>query len=322
MDKEFSKELELVFNKLEEIQKESLKFLELDSHYFRRNKLPNDCAISQKIFMDNISSKYKNKTLTSAELLNYGFRTFSQNNEDGILLAIYSVIGIKNKRVVEIGANCSSSDVGIPESCSSNLIINHHWHGVIIDSDKLACEQQTYFFARNFATKHFHSSENDNNYYYSPVIVNKTITPENVSNILKESGVCKGADLIVVDIDGGDFEVVKRVLDFKPRVLVVEFEKRFKDTFSVYQKQRKDFSESFNQSGTVSILAWIKLMKENGYSLIAVNNTCFNAFFVLNTENDGKIEALDSRSIFDDSSLFSYVKDGFWLEPDSTWSTY
>ena len=63
-------------------------------------------------------------------------------------------------------------------------------------------------------------------------------------------------------------------------------------------------------------------MKENGYSLIAVNNTCFNAFFVLNTENDGKIEALDSRSIFDDSSLFSYVKDGFWLEPDSTWSTY
>jgi len=59
-----------------------------------------------------------------------GFRVLSQNDEDGILLYIFSLIGATNKKVVDIG--CSS----IENSNTANLIINHGWIGLLIDYDE------------------------------------------------------------------------------------------------------------------------------------------------------------------------------------------
>src|ERR1043165_8305439 len=56
-----------------------------------------------------------------------GFRVFSQFEEDGKLLFIFSVLGMDNKTFVEIGA----AD-GI-NSTSANLDFNFGWHGVFID---------------------------------------------------------------------------------------------------------------------------------------------------------------------------------------------
>jgi hypothetical protein len=53
------------------------------------------------------------------DLNDTGFRIFSQNDEDGILLFIFSVIGTTNKQCVEI--RCGN---GL-ENNTSNLIINH-----------------------------------------------------------------------------------------------------------------------------------------------------------------------------------------------------
>jgi len=55
-----------------------------------------------------IALKLKYQTLTKEnkplpEINDTGFRIFSQNDEDGILLFIFSVIGTTNKQCVEIG---------------------------------------------------------------------------------------------------------------------------------------------------------------------------------------------------------------------------
>src|SRR3954466_394920 len=50
-----------------------------------------------------------------------GFHSYSQLDEDGILLYIFALIGTTNKRCVEI---CAGDGV---ECNTSNLIINHFW---------------------------------------------------------------------------------------------------------------------------------------------------------------------------------------------------
>jgi hypothetical protein len=50
-----------------------------------------------------------------------GFRVHSQNEEDGILLYIFSLIGTTNKKCVEI---CAGDGI---ECNTANLIINHRW---------------------------------------------------------------------------------------------------------------------------------------------------------------------------------------------------
>lgn len=58
-----------------------------------------------------------------------GFRVFSQFEEDGKLLFIFSILGMENKRFIEIGA-----DDGV-NSNSANLYFNFGWHGLFIDGN-------------------------------------------------------------------------------------------------------------------------------------------------------------------------------------------
>lgn len=308
--------------KFELLAQKLIQLKESQSLYLGRNILPNDNAVSQKLMFDNISIRYEGKAIKSKDLMNYGFRVFSQNDEDGIILAIFALIGFKNKKALEIGSNCSNSEIGLPENCSANLAVNHNWHTTIIDIDKLACDQLTYFYARNMSSMHFHHISDEINAYYNPLIINKGVSPNNIESLCTDFGLEENIDLIIVDIDGEDFDVVKNIICFKPRVLVVEFEKRFGGNVSVYQKSRSDFNTEFSQSGTVSLLAWENFLKVHGYSLIAVNSTCFNAFFILDSENQGKIEVTTSKQIFVEHNAFCRVKSDFWLEPTESWSKF
>ena len=55
-----------------------------------------------------------------------GFKQYSQHNEDGILLYIFSLIGQTNKICVEIC--CGNGQ----ENNTANLLINHGWTGLLI----------------------------------------------------------------------------------------------------------------------------------------------------------------------------------------------
>lgn len=287
------------------------------STHFNRNILPNDHAALQKLLMAFWATS--SKPVSYSDLLDNGFRVFSQNDEDGILLRLFSKIGTTNRYVLEIGSNCSGSAIGVPENLSTNLIVNHGWHGVIIELDPVECEKMRYFFSRNLATKHFHLTDGDRNGYFSPNILQREVTPDNVDALFEEAQSPAEPDLFIIDIDGGDYAVVERLTLARPRVIVVEFEKRFRDRFSVVQPNRSDFSFHFAQSGTVSLAAWDKLLGDRGYVLVGIAISGFNAFFVRKDVAEGNLTALSVQDAFDHHPLFSNAPHSLWLEPDETW---
>ena len=284
----------------------------------RRNFLPNDAAVMHKHLMAlwRVESA---SMIGYKDLLNSSFRVFSQNDEDGMLLRIFSHIGQTNQYVVEIGSNCSDSDIGIPENISTNLIVNHGWHGVIFEIDQTECERIRHFFARDFSTKHFHSTINGQATYFSPLIVQQAISPENIDKVLRDTCNEPEPDLMVIDIDGGDYAVMRSMSAVRPRVLVVEFEKRFRDRHSVVQFDSANFSKKWPQSGAASLSAWVKLMNSQGYTLCAIGTCGFNAFFIRTDIATGKFIPLTSTVAFDAHPILSKVYEDFWMTPDETW---
>ena len=89
---------------------------------------------SQEI--QNLTKNYYNliKKLNKTELLprleETGFKVYSQFEEDGLLLYIFTMVGVTNKKVIEI---CAADG---KECMASNLIINHGWNGLLFDGNK------------------------------------------------------------------------------------------------------------------------------------------------------------------------------------------
>jgi hypothetical protein len=284
----------------------------------RRNFLPNDDSAVQKQLMTTWRAS-ASSMITYKDLLESGFRVFSQNDEDGILLRIFSHIGQTNKSVIEIGSNCSDSDLGIPENLSTNLIVNHGWHGAIFEIDQTECDRTRYFFARDYATKHFHVTTNGQHGYFSPLVIQQAISPENIDQVLRDVHDEPEPDLMVIDIDGGDYAVMRSMSAVRPRVLVIEFEKRFRDRYSVVQFDSNQFSKKWPQSGAASLTAWEKLLTSQGYTLCGIGSCGFNAFFVRSDIAVDKFHSLTSANAFDAHPILSKVSEDFWLLPDETW---
>jgi len=289
------------------------------SPHLRRNMLPNDDAASHKMLMQLWRSQASTR-IGQAQLLESGFRVFSQNDEDGILLRIFSQIGTTNQYVVEIGSNCSGSDLGFPENLSTNLIVHHGWHGAILEIDEIECQRIRHFFAVNYTTRHFHAENVGHGGYFSPVVLQAEITPENVDEILKTAHHVSEPDLFIIDIDGGDHAVVERITAIRPRVMVVEFEKRFRDRHAVVQRDRAEFSRRWAQSGSVSLMAWEKLLIPRGYRLCAIGTCGFNAFYVRDDVADGRLDQITPTRAFDAHPILGNAPETLWLDPDDTWT--
>jgi hypothetical protein len=312
--------LEAHLHRIEERQDKgfSTEQLAMLSPRLNRNFLPNDSAVMQKNLMATWRAE-SNSMLSYKNILESGFRVFSQNDEDGILLRIFSHIGQTNQYVIEIGSNCSGSHLGIPENLSTNLIVNHGWHGVIFDIDQIESDRTRYFFARDHATKHFHVTTNGQHGYFSPLIIQQAISPENIDQVLLDAHAETEPDLMVIDIDGGDYAVMRSMSAVRPRVLVVEFEKRFRERYSVVQFDNTQFGKRWPQSGTTSLLAWEKLLSGLGYTLCAIGSCGFNAFFIRSDISANKFSSLTSVMAFDTHPIFSKVPEEFWLLPDDSW---
>ena len=124
---------------------------------------------------------------------------------------------------------------------------------------------------------------------------------------------------MIIDIDGDDYFVYSALKEVRPRVLVVEFEKRFRDKFNVVQTDKKDFCKNWVQSGSTSLNAWTNLLSKNNYILCAISSIGFNAFFVSIDAAADKIIPLRTKDAFDLHPIFSCLPDDFWFDPDDTW---
>ncbi len=153
-----------------------------------RNRFTPSVQITQRQLFLQYQKDLKNNELP--KLKDTGFRVFSQFEEDGLLLFIFSVIGMDNKIFVEIG-----SDDGI-NSNSANLFFNFGWHGLFIDGNSKSIKR-----GQKFYNKYPHT------WFYNPTFLCAKVYKENVNELIENAGYKGEIGFLSIDIDGFDYWV-------------------------------------------------------------------------------------------------------------------
>jgi len=201
------------------------------------------------------------------KLEDVGFRVYSESDEDGLLLYIFSLIGTLNKVCVDIA-------FGSPYGANTtNLILNSGWTGLLIDGNRHLVESGRRFFEAHNDTR-----------VYPPKMIHAWVTIENINGLVRDNGVTGDVDLLSLDVDGVDYWIWKSLDVIQPRVVIVEYQDIWGPEKSVTVPYKPDFTHpngSFDYCGA-SLNAFVKLSRSKGYRLIGCNRYGFNAFFMRN----------------------------------------
>lgn len=188
------------------------------------------------------------------------FKIYSQTGEDGIINYIFSRVGVKNKKFVEIGVEDGR------ECNTANLSMNFGWKGMLVEADSDYARKAKEYYAGK------------------PVkVVQSFVTRENVNALLEENGFRGEIDLLSIDIDGNDYWVWEAINAVNPRVVIVEYNSILgKEARTIKYNPRferlKSHSSGFYYGASLAALA--ELAEKKGYILVGCNSFGFNAFFV------------------------------------------
>jgi len=174
-------------------------------------------------------------------------RAYSQNGEDGIIEAIFAMLGTTNRYVVEFGVEDGSE-------CNSRHLIEHcGWTGLRMDG-------------------RVPTPGSD--------VRQAFITAENIEDLFATYGVPERPDLLVIDIDGNDYWVWQAITRYRPRIVMIEYNGCIPALPAVTVPYVADFVWDRTDFLGASLGALDKLGRSKGYRLIATDYTGVNAFFV------------------------------------------
>ena len=195
---------------------------------------------------------------------NYGYKVYSQNDEDGIINEIFCRIGTETKEFIELGV-----DNGL--ECNTHFLLHREWHGLWIEGSGASCRDIGNRFRPVIKDGHLK-------------VKNAFVTRENIEELITRNRNCEDKnrepDFLSIDIDGNDWYVWKAVSSIKPRVVCIEYNGKFPPDLS--WKQAYDARHIWDRSDWqgASLKALEELGTEKGYILAGTNLTGVNAFFV------------------------------------------
>ncbi|MBF0306126.1 MAG: hypothetical protein HQL41_10820 [Alphaproteobacteria bacterium] len=193
-------------------------------------------------------------------LVPYGTKVFSQNDEDGIIAEIFRRINTTNRMFVEIG-------VGATENNTLFLLLQG-WSGVWADADRPTLDEA----ARRYAT--FRQKGR-------LTLVHAYIGPDNIETLLEASGVPAEPDLLSLDIDGNDYHVLEAIRNWRPRVLILEYNAQFgPESGYVMPFNPNHGGWPGNMAFGAALSPITELCESKGYALVGCNYNGVNAFFV------------------------------------------
>lgn len=232
--------------------------------YLLKDKFSPSTQITQILLKQQYLKSKKNGTLLNFN--DTGFRVFSQFEEDGKLLYLFSILEATNKIFVDIGSND-----GINSNCA-NFAVNHGWYGLFLDDDKQAISIGKNFY-KKVPTK----------WSLKPVFKKAFIKPENINTLIIEEGFFGNIDLLSIDIDSNDYWVWKAIDCVEPKVVIIESQLVFgnKNLIVPYNNTINNPIQNSHYYGA-STLALVNLGKKKNYRLIGSNNYGNNLFFVKN----------------------------------------
>jgi len=239
--------------------------------------------VSQKMLM----AQYRQIFHAGIPLPNFedvGFRQFSENDEDGILLYIFSLIGSTNKKLVDIGAAIGGSN-------TANLIVNHGWSGLLFEGNETRASDMARFYDNTLDTRN-----------YPPKVLSEWITRDNIDQLLSDNGMNASIDLLTIDIDGVDYYIWEAIQSISPRVVLVEYQCIWGPVKSMSVPYSADFKAGYiGRFGVycgASLAAFVKLAKKKGYRLVGCNRYGYNAFFMRDDVGQGVFPTVEPEACF------------------------
>jgi hypothetical protein len=187
------------------------------------------------------------------------FSFSSQNDEDGLVLAIFKRIGATNRKFVELGCGMNGGNSGF-------LASELGWHGLMVDARDDAIRKIVVRFTGHLVTAR-----------------HQRLTREDVNAFITESGFGGELDLLSIDIDGVDYWVWEALTACSPRLVALEYNWLFgaERAVTVPYSAEFDVNAVGNRSyHGASLAALVHLGRRKGYRLIASERV--NAFFLRN----------------------------------------
>jgi len=184
------------------------------------------------------------------------FRLESQNQEDGITLALFAEIGTTNRRFVELGSGLSGGN-------SAVLAHEFGWSGLMVDGNAGRMAQ----VARRFP---------------GVCAVAAWITRDSINDLLCDHGAAGEVDLLSLDLDGNDYWVWEAMTACSPRLMIVEYNSMFGAERAVTVPYDAEFDRKrfrFTYYGA-SLAAMAALGRRKGYRLVTVEPSGVNAYFL------------------------------------------
>lgn len=196
----------------------------------------------------------------SLRLLKYGFKAYSQNDEDGILQEIFRRVGETNRFFVEFGVE------GGEENNSLYLLLQG-WKGLWFEP----AEKHHARILEQFETK---IGSGD-------LVVAKTfVTPQSFNPLMEEYGVPKEIDLLSIDVDSTDYYLAEALTSVSPRVIVIEYNAKMHPPLKWVMKFHPDRKWDGSDYFGASLESMVQMFSKKGYRLVGCNITGINAFFV------------------------------------------
>lgn len=193
--------------------------------------------------------------MSNQDLLSYSRNITSEHGEDGVIEKIFEIIGEGGKWCVDLGALN-----GVHGSNVWHLIKDNNWAGIMIEADRTYFERLQKEYIDNKKVQ----------------CINTFVSFEgedSLDRIFAKTSLPKVFDLFSLDIDGNEYHLWESLSDYRPRVMIVEFNPTIpNDVEFIQPRDMKVFQGS-------SLRALVELGKRKGYELIATNEV--NAFFVL-----------------------------------------
>lgn len=214
--------------------------------------------------------------------------TMSQYGEEGIIRAIFHEIGTRNKVCVEFGAFALKEVSNVYP-----LWFSEGWTALLLEAD----------------AKRYRKMVSDYEQVKSEcagraIIVRRFVSTSGkdaLDKILAEYDMPLDLDLLCIDVDGMDYHIWKSLQNFRPRVVMLEFNPTIPPDIDLVG------AESGNYLGS-SARAMARLGLEKGYGLVAC--TLVNAIFVREEYCDRFANANDLKALFDPSCI-SYAMQSF-----------
>jgi len=230
------------------------------AHYVRTllkdiHFLPN---LKKLEILENLKKNHRHQDAKS--LVPHGSKTYSQNDEDGIIREIFNRIGTTNKIFVELG-------VGDGLENNTLALLFDDWKGLWIEGSSRNITKIKKGFARTIVSGQL-------------TVIQSLITKENINDTIASHLDCKEPDLLSIDLDGNDYHVFEAISCIKPRVVIMEYNAKFSPPTSYCMQYDAnhvwDSTDKFGAS-----LAFLETsLRKNEYLLVGCNLTGINAFFV------------------------------------------